>query len=190
MSWMELLILSVRNPAEAARIIGSVRVARSTLYEAVVAVAALNALLVGVSSIVIPQPAVLPAFMAQPFLFFVVVAGGLVIYANLLYWAGRAMGGQGDMGTILALVVWLQALRAVAQAALIVLSLAMPSIGALFGLVVAFYALYVLIQFVKVGHGFRSAWSAIGLLLAVSAGLVIILMAVLTLAGVPMEGVA
>ena len=190
MTFTDLVVTTIRDPEEAAHRLMGWGLPRNALYEAVIAVAALNAILLGISSLLMPQPTILPVFFTQPFIYFVVMAGGLVIYANLLYWAGRAMGGTGDMGDILTLVVWLQGLRALAQILVTVLSFVIPALAALLGLVVSIYALYVLIKFIKAAHRFGSIMQSIGLLIVVSAGLIIALMMVLTLAGVSVNGVA
>ena len=183
------IIDTVRAPDQVAQRLMNLNLPRKILYEALLAVAALNALLASVPMLWFPLPDTYPAFLSQPFSFFIIVAGSLVVGVHLLFWAGRAMGGTGDLGDILILLVWLQFLRAVAQVALMVLTFAIPAIGGLMALGVSVYGIYLLVVFLKVGHRFGTSFAAFGLLALVFAGTVMILSVLLLLLGITPEGI-
>lgn len=190
MTWNELIVETIRDPDAAARRMLGWNLPRRTLYEAILAVSALNALLAGISNLLLPAGLELPGVFNAPLAYFVVIAGGLIIMANLFYWAGRSMGGVGEMDDILTFVAWLQGLRALAQIVVLALTFILPGIAALLAIAVSLYGVYVLIQFLKVAHGFSNAMQAVGLLIAVVAGLSIGLMLLLTLAGVSVGGLS
>lgn len=184
MNWQALVVDTLRDPAETGRQIIGWQVPRPVIYQALILVAALNALMAGVTEFIMPSPMQLPPLLANPLSFFVVIAGGLVISAHLIYWAGRALGGQGDLSDVLVLMVWLQALRALAQVVVVVLALIAPGIAALFALGVAIFGLWLLLNFIKVSLNFATLGHAAGLLVAVMAGILLGLMLLITLTGV------
>lgn len=184
MNFGALVAETLRDPSTAARHIIAMQLERPVIYEALVLVAAVNALLSGIAEFIFPTPFALPALLSNPLGFFVLVAGGLIITAHLLYWAGRAMGGQGGFSDVLVLLVWLQALRALGQALVLVLGLVLPSIAGLVALAIALLGVWLLLHFVRVSLNLASLWYAAGLLIAVSAGVLIGLMMLITLTGI------
>lgn len=188
MGWGDLALLTVRNPSEAARKVVALNFDREVLWTALALVAVINAILFALSNIALPTPAPLPAFLSNPLLFFFIVAGGLVLTVNALFWTGRMLGGSGDMGDLLALLIWLQVLRAVAQAAVLVLMLAAPMLGALLVLVAGLWALWILLHFVSVGLRLNSLARAATVLIAATLGLVLGLSLILSMIGVTAMG--
>ena len=126
MNWTTLIGETLRAPANAAQRLLGWDVPRQTLYEGILAVAALNALLAGLSHVLYTSPPPFDALLGRPFILFILTAGGLIVMTQLLYWAGRAMGGQGEMSDLLLFVVWLQGLRALAQTVVFVTSIVSP----------------------------------------------------------------
>ena len=169
---------------------------RGTLYMALFAVAAINALLASAPVVLLEGEvdpaarAAMPilALLERPIAFFAIIAGGLLVMVHGLVWAGRALGGQGDFSDMLALLTWLQALRAAAQALVLVLSLVVPAVAGLVALVVAVVAFWLLLHFISAALRFNSLFRAFGLLLVVLAGLFIGLMMLVTLTGVTAGG--
>ncbi|WP_299280768.1 Yip1 family protein [uncultured Tateyamaria sp.] len=195
-NWTQLAVDTVRDPKSAADRIMGWDLDRATLYMALCAVAAINAILASGPVILTGQSVddvareALPilALLERPILLFVLIAGGLVVMVQGLFWAGRAMGGQGDMSDLLALLVWLQALRAVAQAAILVLSFAVPTLAGLAALGVMILAFWLMLHFISAALRFDSLLRALGLLIAVVVGVFIGLMLILTLMGVSAGG--
>ncbi|MEX0309414.1 MAG: Yip1 family protein [Tateyamaria sp.] len=194
----ELAVDTLRDPkAVAHRIIGW-HLDRQTLYVALFAVAAINTLLASAPIVLVPgsidpeAQAAIPmlALLERPFALFAIIAGGLLLMVHGLVWAGRAMGGEGDFTDMLAVLTWLQALRAAAQALVLVLSLVFPAVAGLVALVVAGVAFWLLLHFISAALRFDSLFRAFGLLIAVLAGLFIGMMLIVTLTGVTAGGFA
>ncbi|WP_223427232.1 Yip1 family protein [Tateyamaria pelophila] len=194
--WAQMAVDTVRDPQGAAQKIMGWQIGRAELYMALIAVSAINAFLAGASSALSPMPTdpatieAMPmlALMSRPLMLFVLIAGGLFLTVHGLFWAGRAMGGQGALTDMLALLTWLQALRAVAQAGVLLLSLAVPLLGGLVALAVAIVGFWLLLNFISAALRFGSLLKAFGVLVAVSTALFIGLMMLVTLTGATVGG--
>ncbi len=194
--WAQLAVDTVRDPQATAQRIMGWQIGRAELYMALIAVSAMNAFLAGASSALSPvsDPAALEAMpmlalMSRPLVLFVLIAGGLFLTVHGLFWAGRAMGGKGALTDMLALLTWLQALRAAAQAGILLLSLAVPVLGGLVALTVVIVAFWLLLHFISAALRFDSLFRAFGVLVAVSTALFIGLMMLVTLLGGTVGGV-
>jgi hypothetical protein len=194
--WAQLAVDTVRDPQGTAQRIMGWQIGRAELYMALIAVSAMNAFLAGASSALSPaaDPAALEAMpmlalLSRPLVLFVLIAGGLFLTVHGLFWAGRAMGGKGALTDMLALLTWLQALRAAAQAGILLLSLAVPVLGGLVALTVVIVAFWLLLHFISAALRFDSLFRAFGVLVAVSTALFIGLMMLVTLLGGTVGGV-
>jgi hypothetical protein len=194
--WFELAVGTLRDPQEAAREIMGWQISRTELYMLLVAVSAVNAFLAGLGNVLSPVPTDPAAMQAVPMLalldrplvLFVLIAGGLVVTVHALFWAGRAMGGSGTLDHMLALLTWLQALRAAAQVVILVLSLGAPLLGGLVALVVVVVAFWLLLHFISAALHLASLFRAFGILIAVMAGLLFGLMLLVTMMGLTAGG--
>ena len=195
--WPQLAVDTLRDPKAVAEQIMGWNLDRTTLYLALIAVAAVNATLASGPVVLLPGEvdaelrAALPilALLERPLMFFALVAGTLVVMIQALFWAGRAMGGQGEMTEMMALIIWLQALRAVAQAVILVLGFIMPFLAGLVALGLQLVAFWLFLHFISAAMRFDSLWRAFGLLIATATGLFLGLMLILTLLGVSAGGV-
>ncbi|WP_299686584.1 Yip1 family protein [uncultured Tateyamaria sp.] len=188
--WADLAVDTLRNPQDAAARIMSWQVPRTELYIALLAVSALTALIVGTVSTLGPpaDPQLLEAvpvlaLFQRPLALFVLTAGGLIVMVHALYWAGNAMGGRGDLGDLIALMAWLQALRVAAQLVILTLSMLVPGVAGLLALVVMIVAFWLMLHFISAALHLASLLRAFGILIAVSAGLLLGLMLIITLFG-------
>ncbi len=193
--WFELALQTLRDPRGTSQQIMAWQIERNTVYMALGAVCALTALLVGTMTAIGPptDPEVIDAFpvlalLERPLALFLLTAGGLVVMVHALFWAGRAMGGEGELAELLVLLTWLQALRVAAQVVVIVLSLAVPVLGGLVALVVMIAAFWLMLHFISAALRFDSLLRAFGLLVAVSAGMLLGLMLIVTLFGLTAGG--
>jgi Yip1-like protein len=195
--WTDLAIDTVRDPNGTAQRIMDWNVDRVTLYMALCAVAAVNAILATAPVVLVGgtvdeaarQALPVLALLERPIALFVLIAGGLIVMVHALFWAGRAMGGTGEMPDMLVLLTWLQALRAAAQAVILMLSIAVPTLAGLAALAVMILAFWLLLHFISAAMRFGSLFRALGLLIAVVTGLFLGLMLIVTLLGVTAGGV-
>ncbi|MEM8653863.1 MAG: Yip1 family protein [Pseudomonadota bacterium] len=194
----ELAVDTLRDPKATAQRIINLNLDRQTLYFAVFAVTAVNAFLASAPIVLLSdqidptlRSAVpLVTLLERPMALFAVLAGGLLVMVHGLVWAGRALGGHGEFTDMLALLTWLQALRAAAQLLIFVLGLIVPAIAGLVALIVAVLAFWLMLHFISAALRFNSLFRALGLLFVVLVGLFIGMMLIVTLTGVTAGGFA
>lgn len=186
---MPLVQTTLRDPKEAAARIVALNLGRDVLWPALALVALVNTAIVLLLIAVSPPEMALPGYFASPLALFVLLTGLLVIYVHALYWAGRAIGGQGALEELLALMVWLQALRAAAQLLVMVLGTLIPSLGALMSLVIAVWGFWILLNFITVALRLPSLLHALGSLVLGGIGVVIGVGVLLFLFGILAQGV-
>ncbi|MCX7559805.1 Yip1 family protein [Sulfitobacter sp. F26204] len=180
-----LIQTSIRDPRGAAGLIMAMNLGRDVLWTALALVAVLNTflimLIVTTSASTTSMP--LPGYFDKPLTLFVLIAGLMVVYIHAMYWAGMATGGKGNLMDVLALVVWFQVLRAIAQTGIVVLSLAIPPIGAVMSLVVAVWGLWIFLNFLVVALNLKSAWHGLAVVLVAFVGLVLGLAFIIAMIG-------
>lgn len=189
LTWRDLFLQTLREPAAAAGVILDTPLARSTIYMALIAGAALNAVVTGISLQLFPLPEQWPGFVSNPFTYFVIVAGGLLLFVQLLAWAGRALGGEGDIQDLLKLMVWLQFVRVALQAIGLVVTVLLPLLGGLYSIAMLALSLWIVLHFIKAGHRLSSLGGAALVLFITMVGLIVGLSLLLSLTGLgPMGG--
>lgn len=189
LTWRELFLQTLREPAEAAEIVLSTPVARGTIYMALVAGSALNAVVTGVSLQIFPLSAQWPAFVSHPLVYFVMAVAGLLIFAQIVTWAGRTMGGEGEVDDMLKLMIWLQFVRVALQAFGLVLTVLLPLLGGLYSIAMLALTLWIVLHFIKAGHRLSSLGAAALVLLVTMVGLMVGLSLLLALTGLGSLGV-
>lgn len=183
----DLAIETVTAPRSAAERVIQFRPGRDWLWQALLAVVLLNALVFGLDNIVVPPPAPLPPMMATPFLFALTMACGLVITVFGVFWTGAFLGGQGRLDDFLVLVTWMQALRLFAQAVLLPVSLVAPALAVMAAMVVSVMGVWIFINFVDVAHGFNNLLKALGAVLLSGLGIAVGLILMLSIIGTTTE---
>ncbi len=184
----QLTVLSVRDPAGGARAVLAWPLSREALWLALALIAVLNALLFSFSNLLVPGPSPLPGLFSVPLVYCAIVAGGLVLMVYALFWAGRFLGGSGSIDGIMRIVLWLQALRLLVQAAALVLILTLPLLSALLVFAASIYGIYMLLHFIKQAHGLNSIARAAGVLVAAMLAIVLGLTLLISLFGGPIVG--
>ena len=182
-----LIETSIRDPRTAAQSVIALSLERDALWTGVALVSIVNTFFMYFGTMLLGAAAPIPGFLQQPLALFLLIAGVTVVYVHAMYWAGLAIGGQGSLNDVLAVVVWFQLLRAIIQLAVILITLAIPSLGGLLSLVVAIWGLWVFLNFIATALNLSSAWHAIAVLVISFAGLVMgfgILMALVSGLGV------
>ena len=189
LTWSDLFVQTLRQPAEAAQVILGTPLSRGTIFTALVAGAALNSVVTGVSLQLFPLPQQWPGFISSPLTYFVLVAVGLLLFVQLLTWAGRTVGGEGRTDDLLKLMVWLQFVRVALQVIGLVLTVLLPVLGGLYGIAVLALSIWIVLHFVKAGHRLSSLGSAALVLFITVVGLIVGLSLLLTLSGIGSLGV-
>jgi hypothetical protein len=180
---------SLRNPRGAAGLIMAMGLGRDVLWTALALVAVINTflimLIVSTSTATMP----LPGYFDKPLTLFVLIAGLMVVYIHAMYWAGLAVGGKGELMDVLAVVVWFQVLRAIAQAAIVLVSLAIPPLGAVLSLVVAVWGLWIFLSVLTEALNLRSLWHAIAVVCVAFVGIVLGVAILIAMIGGAAQGV-
>lgn len=185
---IDLVLLSLREPRQAAEQIIGWRLDRETLWTALALAAAVNTLIFSLSVVLQPSE-LMPAFFTSPLAMFVLLTGVLVVTTHGLYWTGRAIGGQGDLGDMLALVVFLQVLRILAQIVIFVLMFVSPGITMIISLATGIFGMWLLVNFIAAAHRFDNLRRAIGTLLIAMVMIVLGLSFLLSIVGIAAQGV-
>jgi Yip1-like protein len=183
-----LALLTLRNPAQAARQVLALELGREVLWTGFALAVVANTFFFTLQQVLIPAPEGTPAIFTSHTAYFAMVAGGQAMFIYALYLAGTWMGGQGTLHDVLALMVWLQLLQAAAQALLLILMLTAPVLFMAFNMVAMIYGLYILVHFIDQAHGLSSLGRAVGVLAAALFSLAFALALLLALAGGSMIG--
>lgn len=181
--WRDLFLMTLRTPADAAEVILAQDIPRRELYMALVAGAALNTVITGLTLMISPLPEGWPSFIGNPMTYFVLAVGGLLLFAHLLTWSGRALGGSGGLDEMLKLMIWVQYVRIVLQTVGVVLSIAVPVIAGLYSLVMTALSLWIVLHFISVGHRLAGLGRGAMVLFVTFVGLIVGLSLVLALLG-------
>lgn len=192
-----LTMLSLRDPAVAARFVIAAGFRRDVLWSLLLLVSIANAVLVWLSNALTgptpeqlaQMPIKIPDIIFSPLFAFVFLAGALVITVHVLHWLGAAIGGEGGLDDMLAVLVWLQGLRVIAQIILLILMLALPSLAGLFGLAVAILSIWILVHFVNEATRLGSLFRTVGVLLSAMVGIILGLSFILTITGLATMGI-
>lgn len=185
----QLAVTSLRDPKVAAQMIMDMGLSRDVLWTALALVAIINTFLVMVIVEVSGPAMPLPGYFDRPLALFILITGLMVVYIHAMYWAGMAIGGQGTLTDVLALVVWFQVLRAVAQMGVIVVSGLVPALGLLMSLVIAIWSLWIFLHFLTTALHLSTIWHALAVLVVAFVGLVLGLGVLMALIGGFAQGV-
>lgn len=180
-----LLRLTFRDAREGAHAVLSLGIPQSALFLMVAVVAVLSALMAGVFQLLVPDtaaPGPLPGVVALTI--------GAVIFGTAigLHYAGRAFGGTGRLPDAILLMVWLQVVLLLIQAAQNIVLLIAPSAVGIVFLVAFGYTLWLMINFIDVLHSFGSRARAAVLLLLTLVGLSLGLGMLFSILGIAVPG--
>ncbi len=180
----DLVRLSVTAPQKAARQVIGLGLGLDALLTLLALTTIANTVLFFVSLLLAPPEGPLPALFANPLIYAAVMAAGVLAFTVLMVRIGARMGGTGTLRDLLAVTVWLQCLRVLAQVVLLAAMVISAPIAVLLTLVVSIFGLWLFISFLQAAHGFDTPVRALvtaGLaVLALSFGLALLL----TLTGV------
>lgn len=176
---------TLRDPRGTAERLIALDLGLPTLWTALALGAVLNAFMFSVNVMMFPTTFPVPGLFSNPVLYAVAMAGGLVITMHLLTWVGGMVGGQGRLADVTVVMVWLQYMRLAAQAVLLILTILMPTLALMATLVVAFYSLWLLLNFLDVAHRLGSLGKAALVLVFSVVGVTLGLSFLIALIGAP-----
>lgn len=195
----QLGLLTLRDPQAAAAVVLAWNLPKEALWTALGAVSLIVTILSTLTIIIFPFPepltaltAALTALAAAPFIYFILSAGLLVAVVYAVFWTGRLLGGEGRVEELMVLFVWLQTMRAVGQAFLLVFLIAAPFLADFFALFYVLASLWIVAHFVDAGLRLDSLLKAVvvlflgGILLIVGLSIALSFLGVST-AGVPLN---
>jgi len=166
----ELLIQSVTAPRSVAPQILGLQLSNEILWTMMALVAVLNAILYSLSIFVFETSTGLKTGMNLPFLYLALLGAAMVIGAMVLRWVGQMWGGRATLNDMFAMVVWLQALRAVAQLGLLVLMVVAPGLSNLVAIGLGMFGLWLMANFLDVAQGWNSLGKSIVVLVLTGLG--------------------
>lgn len=151
--------LTLRNPAQAVRVLQSLDLPMAVRWMGLIVIVSLSSILASLATRIFPVltesslnlPDLSPISRAG------LQLGGMVLSAWLVAGIGRAFGGQGDFPDALLILVWLECLMLAVQALQIVVMLLFPLFGSMLGIAALLAMVWLSVQMIKELHGFRNA---------------------------------
>ena len=177
---IELVRPSVTDPREAARRVIGMGLNVNVLLMLLVLATVINTLIFFLSLAVVPPTGGMPGLFSSPISYAGVMLAGALAFALALTRVGAMLGGQGSFGDVLAITVWLQWLRVLAQALIFVAMVIAPAVALVLTMAVSLVGLWLFVTFLQAAHGFAGPMRALvtaGLsILALSFALTVLLM--------------
>ncbi|MCG6110798.1 MAG: YIP1 family protein [Paracoccus sp.] len=150
---------TLRNPEQAARWLIGQGWPMQVRWMALVLAVSLSGVLAFVSTLLFPIPegqATILPIAGQPLVLAGMQLVAIVLGAGLMAGVRRMFGGHGRFEDALLLAVWIEAMLLIVQAAQIVVSLILPPLAGILGILAIALFLWLTVQFTKALHGFTS----------------------------------
>ena len=183
---IDLAVLSLTAPKDAARRLIAFDLDRDTLVLAAALVVVLNALSFGIAQALVPGG----MLILSPVGFGLLLILSMATTILALTWAGRWLGGAARTRDMAVLVIWLQGLRVLVQVATIVLLFVSPALVQLTSIAATVAAAWIMVNFVDHVQGFGSLGKAF---LSVVLGLLllgVVTTAVFSMLGLTSQGMS
>ena len=187
-SLWQLFLRTFQNPKEVAEELVSMRIDRGALWLMMAIVVLLSVFVFALGSAIAPPPPNAPTVNLSPFAATVLIGSLSVMFVFVLYYVGRAMGGQGTFGSTILILVWHHIVTLGVQIVQLTLLFVAPFLAVFAALLGFFMLLYILLQFINVLHRFDSFGKAVGTLLVSIAGVLFGLTIILSMIGITAEG--
>lgn len=180
-SFLPVALQALRDPREAASTLMSMGVANAALWPAFGAFVALSVILSFLTG-GLDQSA--DSVALGPLMLAGTSAVGGAASVFLVWKIGAAMDGKGRFEEALLLTVFLQGMILAGQFIELGLFFLFPALAGLFSIAVIVLTFWINLNFIAALHGFSSLWRAFGVLLLASLGVALILIFLMSLAGV------
>lgn len=187
---------TLSSPKDAADQLIALRrgVSSEALWSAVVLAAVLNTLVISLGMQLLPpspeQVALMPRVFFRPGLLAIFAAGAIVLMVFVLHWAGRMMGGKGDLRDMLAVVTWLQIIQVGLQLVVLIVGVLAVQLASFVNMVAFIWGVWILISFVDRVHGFESVMKSLAVLVTGIVLLLVGLTVFVFLLGIVTQGAA
>ncbi len=186
-----LMILTVRQPAQAARIIVAQKLDQNTGWMVLGLAVLLNTLAYFLSITLFPVPEGIGGeILTSPFAMAFLLGVTILIFVIAFFWVGKSIGGQGRFEDVLLMMGWLQYLRLAVQLIALVLMLVAPGVAQMFVMAAGLYGVWVVINFINVVHQFDSLGRSVTLVVLSMLALVAGMSFFLSLIGVTAMGIS
>lgn len=182
---------SLRAPREQARWVMAIEASRVHRWQALVAISLVSTVLsVLLELFKTGDPVFLLGLLAvTPMVGAIATTANSVITVFIVYWVGRAFGGQGGFGAVIAVVAFLQFILSCILAAQLVIAAVIPPLLGVTDVVALVTLFWLFCYFVAELHGFRSALNVFFATMAITAGFVFALYLLTGLLGLAATGV-
>lgn len=184
-----LAVTSVTAPRIAAARLLDLRLPSEVIWTLLALAVVVNTILYSLSITLFEATSGVVTGMNLPVLYLALLAAAVVIGAMVLRWLGQALGGQATLNQILLVLVWLQALRAVAQLGLLVLMALVPALANLVAIGLGLLGLWLLANFLDVAQGWNSLGKSVLVIVLAGIGFVLGLSLFMLLIGATAMGV-
>ena len=162
---IQLAIMTITHPGQAARQLLQVRPGKEALWLAFCLAVVLNVLVQTGVQALIPAP---PGTVVEPQSVAADLAwsAGAMMFSTVVFLlVGRFLGGVASFEDLLLLTVWLQFLQVAAMFVALLISLVLPFLMAMFLLATAIISLYVTLHFLNEAHKFGSLLKSFGVII-------------------------
>lgn len=181
-----LILRTIADPAGAAQVVLSFKLSRGVLWQALLLVCVLSALLMGAfggEEMAVPMGE--NALLLTPVGYAFVLGAGLVLMVFGLHFTGAALDGQGRFEDALAAIVWIEVVALVFRLLQIVVAFLLGAdIAAFLSFLGVVILLWVLVNFINVMHRFDSLGKAIGTLILAVLGISLGMSLIIAIIGV------
>jgi len=187
--FFRLALNTVTAPRDVARLLLSMSLPSQVLWLAFALVIVLNTLMFSLSLLTTPPSDALGPLLGSPIVFGVMLAVSVAALIFAVTVCGRPLGGRATYGQVAILVIWLQALRVLVQAAVVVLG---PVSLFLSGVVISaasVLGIWIFVNFIDVAHEVGSLLKAGLILLLAVVGMMLGLSLIFSLLGVQTGGI-
>ncbi|SHH76979.1 YIP1 family protein [Marivita hallyeonensis] len=186
--FFKLAINTVTAPRDVARLLLAMNLPKQALWLAFALVVVLNTLMFSLSLLTTPSNDLIGPVLGSPMVFGVMLAVSVAALIFAVTLCGRPLGGRATYAQIAVLVIWLQALRAVMQAAVVLIG---PASLFLSGVVISaasVLGIWIFVNFIDVAHEMGSLLKAGLILLLAVVGMMLGLSMIFSLLGVQTGG--
>ena len=182
--FIPLVSQALREPREAANTVVSMGIPRDALWPGF-------ALMVVPSTLISyagggPQTVAGEQLMG-PILFTIASGLGGAVSVFLVWRIGAALGGRGEFEEALLLTIFLQSILLAGQVIEFAVFVVSPPLAALFSFALLILTFWINLNFIAALHGFPSLWKSLGVLVLASLGVGLVLVILLSIAGVQMS---